>query len=283
MNGTGDVLLPATKCPRSRFAALYFASANAASQIAGVTARVAVITDLHLVLVGELYRDASSARCVISLDSARAPKRLGHLERIVEFLIGEPEDAVPLDDVDQHAGVVVLLPELFDFVERNARAPLARFFGGGLLRASCSGVSGAAAAAAPAALPAAAGSAAPALGGRAAPRAPRRRRCRPAHRRAPAGPGAARHVLVPAFAAPAIAAGDPRNNSTGCARSSTRADVRLHATLQDLVASRVVAGAEVVRDVHSNLNARPLRIRFLSGRQDRRFAPTASLPARPPA
>ena len=54
MNGTGDVFWPATKCPRSTLAALYFASANVASQLAGVIVGVAVITDLHLVLVGEL-------------------------------------------------------------------------------------------------------------------------------------------------------------------------------------------------------------------------------------
>src|SRR5438034_10411571 len=37
-NGTGDVLLPAVKWPRSRLAALYLASAKVASQMAGVTA-----------------------------------------------------------------------------------------------------------------------------------------------------------------------------------------------------------------------------------------------------
>ena len=54
MNGTGEIFWPATKCPRSTFAALYFASANVASQAAGESGGVTVVADLHLVLVGEL-------------------------------------------------------------------------------------------------------------------------------------------------------------------------------------------------------------------------------------
>jgi hypothetical protein len=47
------------------------------------------------------------------------------------------------------------------------------------------------------------------------------------------------------------------------------ADAQLHASLQDLLAGRVVAGAKVVGNVHSNLHALPFGIRLLGGGQDR--------------
>ena len=73
----------------------------------------------------------SPGRPDLAGDGPRA-ERLGELEGIVQHVVAEVEDVVVLHDLDEHAGVFVLLAELLGFAHRSRGAPFLEFVGGRL-------------------------------------------------------------------------------------------------------------------------------------------------------
>ncbi len=60
---------------------------------------------------------------------ARAPRFLRELKLVVHFVVRHGQDAVDLDDLDEHAGVFELPAECPDLVHRYRQAPLAQLVG----------------------------------------------------------------------------------------------------------------------------------------------------------
>ncbi len=60
---------------------------------------------------------------------ARGAERLGQREGVVDLVVGHDDDAVHLDDLDEHAGVFVLRAERLHAVHRDRFPPLAKLLG----------------------------------------------------------------------------------------------------------------------------------------------------------
>ena len=116
-NGTGDVLLPATKWPSPDSP-----SCTSPARTPPPNARVS----------SPRGRDSRPSSCAcrrtvpmrsvcfasISHEIARAPERSREGEAVVHLRVRHGVDAVVLDDLDEHAGVLVLLAERRDAIHR---------------------------------------------------------------------------------------------------------------------------------------------------------------------
>src|ERR1022692_3926765 len=91
---------------------------------------VAMIAHHHLMLGGKLTEALGLADGDFAGDGIGA-QRLGHLETVFHHVVGESVDAIVFDDLDQHAGVFVLLAERLERVHRLGEPPFLDGLGDG--------------------------------------------------------------------------------------------------------------------------------------------------------
>src|ERR1700678_424592 len=90
---------------------------------------MAMVSDRHLVLRGELSEPFGLTHLAFGRDGVGANSpRDG--KKVVDDVIAEGADVIDLENLDQDAGVLVLLAEVFDLVHRQRQTPFAQLLRG---------------------------------------------------------------------------------------------------------------------------------------------------------